>query len=616
MRNVAIIAHVDHGKTTLVDRLLKLAGEAFAGERVMDSNKLEQERGITILAKTTSVQWTHPSGQEYHINIVDTPGHADFGGEVERTLSMVDGVVLVVDASEGPQIQTKFVLSKALAQGLRPIVVLNKVDRATARIREVENEIFDLFVSLGASDAQLDFPILYASAKEGWAVRDPDHPRGDMSPVLEAVVAHVPAPRVDAEAPAAMLVSMLDHDKIFGRILTGRIYAGTFRIGARLIGLTVAGERAEESKVLKMFARRGMERIYVDEAGAGDIISIAGFSKTTVTDTLCDPAVAAPIAAAPIDPPTLSICIGPNDSPLSGKEGKQLTSAMIRERLQKEAESNIAIALSEGPDRDTLEVAGRGELQLGILLENLRREGFEVTLGSPSCETGVSPPKVVFRTGEGGERQEPIEEVHMEVPDEVAGLMIEAMNLRKGEMKDMKPLGNGRTRMEFEVPSRGLIGFQSLFNTMTGGDGVCNRAFARYEAFRGSMDRVRKGVLISMDEGVATTYALDMLQPRGVLFIGPQAKVYSGMIIGEHSRENDLEVNPTKEKKLTNVRSVGHEDMVRLTPPRQISLEYAIGYCNEDEMIEITPQSIRLRKRHLDPNKRKALERARAAQSS
>ncbi len=603
IRNIAIIAHVDHGKTTLVDELLKQSGAFRAGqavaERALDSNDLERERGITILAKCTSVEW-----KGTRINIVDTPGHADFGGEVERILSMVDGVVLLVDAAEGPMPQTKFVTSKALALGLRPIVVLNKVDKPDAEPDRALNEVFDLFAALDADDDQLDFPHLYASGRSGWADEELDGPRHDLSALFGLIVRHVPKPRQIKRAGEdfRMLATTLAADPYLGRILTGRIESGRVRTGQTVQALTRYGERIEQFRVSKILAFRGLSQQTIDEAQSGDIVTLAGMAKATVADTICALAVEESLPAQPIDPPTISVTFGINDSPLAGRDGSKVQSRVIRERLLKEAESNVAIRVTDTPGGEAFEVAGRGELQMGVLIENMRREGFELS---------ISRPQVLFREGDGGETLEPIEEVTIDVDDDYAGSVIEKVTgPRRGEMIEMKPSGAGKTRIVAHVPSRGLIGYHGEFLTDTRGTGVLNRVFHGWAPFRGPIQGRRQGVLISMENGVSVSYALWNLEERGRLFIGAQEQVYQGMIIGENARDNDLEVNPLKGKKLTNIRAAGKDDAVVLTTPVRMSLEEAIAYVDDDELVEVTPKSIRLRKRFLDPHERKRQARA------
>ena len=600
LRNIAIIAHVDHGKTTLVDELLKQSGAFRANqavaERAMDSNDLERERGITILAKATSVEW-----KDTRINIVDTPGHADFGGEVERILSMVDGVVLLVDAAEGPMPQTKFVTSKALALGLRPIVVLNKVDKPDAEPDRALDECFDLFASLGANDDQLEFPHMYASGRSGWADAELDGPRKDLSALFNLVVNHVPAPRQikHQDEPFTMLATTLGSDPFVGRVLTGRVETGTLKVGATVQALSRVGQKIEQFRVTRGQAFRGLAQQDIDEAQAGDIVSLAGMSKATVSDTICALAVDEPLEAQPIDPPTITVTFGINDSPLAGRDGKKVQSRVIRDRLMKEAESNVAIKISDTPSGEAFEVAGRGELQMGVLIENMRREGFELS---------VSRPQVLMREGENGEQLEPIEEVTIDVDDEYSGAVIEKVTgVRKGELAEMKQAGTGKTRIIAHVPSRGLIGYHGEFLTDTRGTGVLNRVFHTWAPHKGAIPGRRAGVLISMEDGVSVAYALWNLEDRGKMFIGAQEKIYQGMIIGEHSRENDLEVNPLKGKKLTNVRASGTDEAVRLTTPITLSLEEAIAYIDNDELVEVTPNSIRLRKRYLDHHERKRM---------
>ena len=602
LRNIAIIAHVDHGKTTLVDELLKQSGtyreNQATTERAMDSNDLERERGITILAKATSVVW-----KDTRINIVDTPGHADFGGEVERILSMVDGVVLLVDAAEGPMPQTKFVTSKALALGLRPIVVLNKVDKPDAEPDRALDECFDLFANLGADDDQLDFPHLYASGRSGWADAELDGPRKDLSALFDLVVRHVPAPAQIARRsePFRMLATTLGSDPFIGRILTGRVESGTLKTGETVKALSRDGSQLESFRVSKVLAFRGLSQQPIDLAEAGDIVSLAGMSKATVADSIVALEVSEALPAQPIDPPTITVTFGINDSPLAGRDGKKVQSRVIRDRLLKEAESNVAIRVTDTPGGEAFEVAGRGELQMGVLIENMRREGFELS---------ISRPQVLFRD-ENGARLEPIEEATIDVDDEYAGAVIEKITgPRKGELVEMKPAGAGKTRIIAHVPSRGLIGYHGEFLTDTRGTGVLNRVFHGWAPYKGAIPGRRAGVLISMENGQSVAYALWNLEERGRLFIGAQADVYEGMIIGEHSRDNDLEVNPLKGKKLTNVRASGTDEAVRLTTPITMTLEQAIAYIDDDELVEVTPNAIRLRKRHLDPHERKRASKA------
>jgi len=594
LRNVAIIAHVDHGKTTLVDQLFRQSGtfrdNQRVEERAMDSNDLEKERGITILAKCTSVEW-----RGTRINIVDTPGHADFGAEVERILSMVDGVILLVDAAEGPMPQTKFVTSKALALGLKPIVVVNKIDRPDARPAQVLDEVFELFLNLDANDEQLDFPTLYASGRAGYAGLADDVRSGDLTPLFETIVSHVPAPDLDPDAEFRMLATLLDRDPFLGRILTGRIESGRLSVNMPIRALDVDGKVVEEGRATKVFAFRGLERVPVERAEAGDIVAIAGLVNATVSNTIADPAVAAPLKARPIDPPTLAMSFSVNDSPFAGREGDKVQSRVIRERLEREAEGNVAIRVTAAADNDSFEVAGRGELQLGVLIETLRREGFELS---------ISRPRVLFRDGPGG-RQEPYETVVVDVDDEYSGTVIDKMALRKAEMTDMRPSGAGKTRLTFSAPSRGLIGYHGEFLSDTRGTGIMNRLFEKYGPYKGPIQGRQNGVLISMEQGKAVAYALNALEDRGVLFVSPGDDLYEGMVIGENAKPQDLEVNPLKSKQLTNFRASGKDEGIRLTPPRRMTLEQAIAYIEDDELVEVTPRHIRIRKRFLDPHERK-----------
>jgi len=604
LRNVAIIAHVDHGKTTLVDQLFRQSGTFRENQRIeeraMDSNDLEKERGITILAKPTSVEWAPPgSSEHFRINIVDTPGHADFGAEVERILSMVDGVILLVDAAEGPMPQTKFVTGKALGLGLRPIVVVNKIDRPDARPDEVLNEVFDLFVALDANDEQLDFPCLYASGRAGYASADPDKRTGDLVELFEVIVGHVPEPAADPEGEFKMIAVLLDRDPFLGRILTGRIESGRLEAGMPIHAIDVDGTVVETGRATKVFAYRGLDRVPEDSAEAGDIVAIAGLTKATVSNTIATPSVTIPIAARKIDPPTLAMSFGVNDSPYAGREGDKVQSRVIRDRLEREAEGNVAIRVTESAGKDAFEVAGRGELQLGVLIETMRREGFELS---------ISRPRVLFQDGPDG-REEPYETVVIDVDDEHAGTVVEKMAQRKGQMTDMRPSGGGKTRITFSAPSRGLIGYHGEFLSDTRGTGIMNRLFEKYGPYAGPIQGRQNGVLISMEQGDAVPYALNALEDRGVLFIEPGEKLYEGMIIGENAKPQDLEVNPLKSKQLTNFRSTGKDDAVRLTPPRRMTLEQAIAYIQDDELVEVTPQSIRLRKRYLDPHERKKASR-------
>ncbi len=600
-RNIAIIAHVDHGKTTLIDAMLHQSGTFKEHQnvetRVMDSNDLEKERGITILAKCTSLMW-----KDNKINVIDTPGHADFGGEVERVLSMADSALLLVDSAEGVMPQTKFVLSKALALGLKPIVLINKIDRSDARPDEVLNEIFDLFVALDANEQQLDFPTLYAVGRDGWCVEDLEKDeRKDLSPLFNLILRHVEPPKFDAKAPFTMLATLLDRSPYFGRMLTGRIYSGTAKNLMSFKAIDLDGNVVEQGRLTKLHVFRGVEKVPVEEAQAGDIVSIAGLEKASVSDTLCDLSVKEPIKSTPIDPPTMSITIGVNDSPLAGMEGSKVTSRMIRDRLFAEDETNVAITVKEAGNNDSFEVGGRGELQLGVLIENMRREGFELS---------VSRPKVLFKKDENGQILEPIEEVVVDVDDEHSGSVVEKLSSRKGDLVEMKPSTGGKTRIIFYVPSRGLIGYQSEFLTDTKGSGVLNRIFHNYMPYKGELVTKRNGALIATDPGEAVAYALFNLQDRGIMFVKPQQKIYAGMIIGENAKQGDLEVNVLKGKQLTNIRASGTDEAIRLTPPRLMTLEDMITYIGDDELVEVTPKSLRLRKKILDSNERKKVKRS------
>ncbi|MBL8560495.1 MAG: translational GTPase TypA [Hyphomonadaceae bacterium] len=605
LRNIAIIAHVDHGKTTLVDQMLAQGGayreKEARQERAMDSNAQERERGITILAKCTSIV----RGDD-RINIIDTPGHADFGGEVERILGMVDGCLLLVDALEGAMPQTKFVLTKALRRGLKPIVVLNKVDRPNARPDQVLNDTFDLFAAIGASDEQLDFPIVYASGKEGWASMTADGERKDLSPLFDVILNHVPEPEPLAriDEPFSMLVTMLDYDKFLGRVLTGRVESGRLKVGETVLSMSRDGKEHERARLSKLLAYRGLDRVPVESVEAGDIVAIAGLANTTVSDTVADISVTTPIPATPIDPPTLAITVTINDSPLSGRDGDKVQSRVIRERLFRHAEGDVAIKITETADKDAYEVAGRGELQLGVLIETLRREGFELS---------ISRPRVLFQTDENGQLLEPIEEVTVDVDDAYAGAVIEKMSIRKAELQDMRPSGGDKTRIVFHAPARGLVGYHGEFMTDTRGAGVMNKVFHGWAPHKGEIAGRRNGGLIANELGEATAFALWNLEERGVLFIDPGEAVYEGMIIGENSRSDDMEVNPMKAKKLSNVRAAGKDEAIRLTPPRRLTLEQAIAWIEDDELVEVTPKAIRVRKRWLDPNERKRREKQKAA---
>ena len=601
LRNIAIIAHVDHGKTTLIDVLLRQSGSFRDNQRVeeraMDSNDIERERGITILAKVTSLVW-----KGTRINIVDTPGHADFGGEVERILSMVDGVVILVDAAEGPMPQTKFVLGKALAQGLRPIVAINKIDRPDERHLEVLEEIFDLFIALEATPAQLDFPVLYGSAKQGWMSEKPEGPKDDMGPLLDKVVAYVKAPEVQ-QGPFRMLVTTIERNPFLGRILTGRIFSGSVKAGDAIHSIGRDGKEVEKGRVSKVLAFRGLERTPVDSADAGDIVAIAGLETSTVADTLAIPSVNDPLPSRPIDPPTLSVTFRINDGPLAGREGDKVQSRVIRDRLLREAEGNVAIKITEGTDNDSFEVAGRGELQLAVLIENMRREGFELTIGRP---------RVLMRE-ENGQKLEPIEEVIIDVDDEHTGIVVQKLTERKGDLVDMRPSGMGRTRLRFHVPTRSLIGYQPELLSDTRGTAIFNRLFYAFEPYKGNLPGRRTGVLISNATGQSVAFALWNLEDRGPMMIDAGVDIYEGMIVGEHTRENDLEVNAVKGKQLTNIRTHSKDEAVRLTTPKKLTLEQSLGYIADDEYVEVTPKSIRLRKIFLDPNDRKRNFRAKAA---
>jgi GTP-binding protein len=595
LRNIAIIAHVDHGKTTLIDSIMKQTGmfrdNQQVDERLMDSGDLEKERGITILAKPTSIMW-----KDVRINIIDTPGHADFGGEVERVLQMADGVILLTDAAEGPMPQTKFVLGKALALGLKPIVIINKIDRPDGRPTEVVDEVFDLFVALDANDEQLDFPILYAAGRDGWCVKELEDERVNLHPLLDVVLDHVQQPQVEHDKPFAMLATLLDSDPYLGRCLIGRVAQGSAKVNDSVKAIGLDGKSIETGRLTKLLTFKGTERVIVNEVQAGDIICIAGLTKTSVADTICEPSVTEPLASTPIDPPTMSVTITVNDSPFGGREGKKVTSTVIRERLLAEAETNVAITFSENDQKDAFEIGGRGELQIGVLIETMRREGFELI---------VSRPRVLYKTDESGSRLEPIEEVIIDVDEEYVSAVVDGMNQRKGSMLDMRAAGAGKTRIIFHAPSRGLIGYQNRFLTETRGTGVMNRLFHSYDSYKGDVSGRKSGALISTDTGTAVAYAIFNLQDRGTMFISHQTPVYQGMIVGEHTRDNDLEINVLKGKQLTNVRASGTDEAVKLVTPRVMSLEQMMAYINEDELLEVTPQSLRLRKKFLDPIERK-----------
>jgi GTP-binding protein len=599
IRNIAIIAHVDHGKTTLIDVLLRQSGafrdNQVVAERIMDSNDLERERGITILAKCTSLVW-----KDVRINIVDTPGHADFGGEVERILNMVDGVVVLVDAAEGPLPQTKFVTGKALKLGLRPIVLVNKCDRPDARAHQVHDEVFDLFAALDANDDQLDFPTLFSSAKQGWAAESLEAERTDMSPLFDLVLSHVPAPKIEEDQSFRMLATTVEANPYLGRVLTGRIRSGSVRPNMTVKALSRDGTTIETGRISRVLAFRGIERQPIESGEAGDIVAIAGLVTATVADTICDLNVTEAFAAQPIDPPTIAMTFSVNDSPLAGTEGDKVTSRVIRARLLREAEGNVALKITETAEKDAFEVAGRGELQLGILIETMRREGFELS---------ISRPRVVYQTDEAGNQLEPIEEVTIDVDEEHSGVVVQKLSERKGELLEMRPSGGDKQRLVMLVPTRGLIGYQGEFMTDTRGTGVMNRIFHDYAPHKGAIASRHTGVLISNAQGEAVAYALWNLEDRGPMLIEPQVRVYQGMIIGEHTRGNDLEVNVLKGKQLTNIRTTSKDEAVRLTPPIQMTLERALTYINDDELVEVTPKTVRLRKRLLDPNERKRLDR-------
>jgi GTP-binding protein len=598
LRNVAIIAHVDHGKTTLVDRLLQQSGSfrenQRVAERAMDSNDLERERGITILAKATSIVW-----KDTRINIVDTPGHADFGGEVERILNMVDGAIVLVDAAEGPLPQTKFVVSKALKIGLRPIVAINKVDRSDARPAVVAGEVFDLFAALDATEEQLDFPVLYGSAKEGWMAASVDGPKESMAPLFDLILQHVAPPKVE-EGPFRLLGTILEANPYLGRIVTGRISSGSIKANQAVKVIDRHGKLVEQGRVSKVLAFRGLERVPIDEGYAGDIVSIAGLPLATVAHTICAPEVTEPLPAQPIDPPTLAMMFRVNDSPLAGTEGDKVTGRMIRDRLLREAEGNVALRVTESDEKDAMEVAGRGELQLGILIETMRREGYELS---------VSRPRVLIEVDATGELKEPIEEVVIDLDEEHSGVVVQKMSERRAELVEMRPSGGGRLRLVFHAPTRGLLGYQGELLTDTRGTAIMNRLFHGYALHKGAIQGRRNGVLISTDAGEAVAYALWNLEDRGPMMVEPGWKVYRGMIVGEHTRGNDLEINVLKGKKLTNIRTTAKDEAVRLTPPIKMTLEKALAYIEDDELVEVTPKSIRLRKKLLDPNDRKREER-------
>ena len=595
LRNIAIIAHVDHGKTTLIDTMMKQSGvfrdNQSVEERLMDTGDLEKERGITILAKPTSINW-----KSHTLNIIDTPGHADFGGEVERVLGMADGVILLVDASEGPMPQTKFVLGKALKQDLRPIVVINKADKQDSRINQVVDEVFDLFVALEASEEQLDFPILYSSGRDGWCVNDLNASRDNLDPLLDLILKYVPQPNVDINKPFAMLASLLDFDPYLGRCLIGKVIQGSVKVNENVKALNLKSIKVENGRLTKLLRFQGTKKIPIDEVFAGDIICIAGLNKASVSDTICNNDIQNAILSTPIDPPSMAITITVNDSEFAGTEGKKVTSTLIRSRLLAEAETNVAVTFTENESKDAFEIGGRGELQLGVLIETMRREGYEVN---------VSRPRVLYKKDVDGSKLEPFEEVTIDVDDEFSSAVIDSMNQRKSELKEMKSGGKGKTRLIFKAPSRGLIGYQNQFLTETKGTGVLNRVFEKYDAFKGEIKGRRNGVLIATERGEAVAFALFNLQSRGSMFVEPKTKVYKGMIVGEHNRDNDLEVNVLKGKKLTNVRASGTDQAVILTPPRKMTLEQMMAYMADDELLEVTPKSLRLRKKILLSHLRK-----------
>ncbi|MDA9620749.1 translational GTPase TypA [Pelagibacteraceae bacterium] len=595
IRNIAIIAHVDHGKTTLIDNILKQSGSfrenQAVDERLMDSGDLEKERGITILAKPTSIIWKNTK-----INIIDTPGHSDFGAEVERVLGMCDGVILLTDAAEGPMPQTKFVLGKALKQGLKPIVVINKIDRSDSRGSEVVDEVFDLFVALEASDEQLDFPILYASGRDGWCAKELEDPRENLHPLLDIVLDYVSPPKVELDKPFAMLVTLLDYDQFLGRCLVGRVEQGSADVNASVHAINLDDKVIEKGRMTKLFRFENNNKIPMDKVHAGDIICIAGLKEASVSDTISDPSVSIPLESTPIDPPTMSITITVNTSPLAGLDGTKVTSTMIRKRLMDEAETNVAITFMENSNKDSFEIGGRGELQLGVLIETMRREGFELS---------VSRPRVIFKEDDKGNKLEPFEDATIDVDEEYSSSVIDSMNKRKAEMLDMRSAGSDKTRIIFRVPSRGLIGYQNAFLTQTKGTGVLNRIFHSYDLHKGQFEGRRTGVLIATETGTAVAFALWKLQDRGPMFIDPQTKVYQGMIVGEHTRDNDLDINVLKGKQLTNVRASGTDEAVTLMTPKKMSLEQMIAYIKEDELLEVTPKNLRLRKRLLIPHERK-----------
>ena len=599
IRNITIIAHVDHGKTTMIDSLMKQSGlfreNEKVEERLMDSGELEKERGITILAKPASIYW-----KDSRINIIDTPGHRDFAAEVERVLSMADGALLLIDSAEGVMPQTKFVLAKALNQGLKPIVIINKLDKANQRADKVLDETFDLFVSLDANEEQLDFPVLYASGRSGWASKDIDGPRENLYPLLDLILDHVSPSKLDLDKPFAMLATLLYADSFLGRSLVGKISQGTARANQQIKAINLDGKQIDAGRLTKIFRYEGTKRVPIEIGEAGDIVIIAGLQNANVADTICDLEVTEPISAIPIDPPTMVIKVTANNSPLAGTEGKKLTSVQIRARLLQEADNNVGIIFSENKNKDTFEISGRGELMLEILLTQMRREGFEMT---------VSPPRVLFRKDENGNKLEPIEEITIDLDDEFSSKVIDSMNKRKGKLIDLKDTGKGKKRLIFHAPTRGLMGYTSKFLTTTKGTGVINRIFYSFDKFEGKIDSRKNGALISMENGKAVAFAIFNLQARGELFVTHNDPVYVGQIVGLNNRSEDLQINVLKGKKLTNMRTQGTDENVVLTPIRKMSIAEQLSILNFDEALEITPKSCRLRKAILDPHERKRLEK-------
>ena len=599
IRNITIIAHVDHGKTTMIDSLMKQSGlfreNEKVEERLMDSGELEKERGITILAKPASIYW-----KDSRINIIDTPGHRDFAAEVERVLSMADGALLLIDSAEGVMPQTKFVLAKALNQGLKPIVIINKLDKANQRADKVLDETFDLFVSLDANEEQLDFPVLYASGRSGWASKDIDGPRENLYPLLDLILDHVSPSKLDLDKPFAMLATLLYADSFLGRSLVGKISQGTARANQQIKAINLDGKQIDAGRLTKIFRYEGTKRVPIEIGEAGDIVIIAGLQNANVADTICDLEVTEPISAIPIDPPTMVIKVTANNSPLAGTEGKKLTSTQIRARLLQEADNNVGIIFSENKNKDTFEISGRGELMLEILLTQMRREGFEMT---------VSPPRVLFRKDENGNKLEPIEEITIDLDDEFSSKVIDSMNKRKGKLIDLKDTGKGKKRLIFHAPTRGLMGYTSKFLTTTKGTGVINRIFHSFDKFEGKIDSRKNGALISMENGKAVAFAIFNLQARGELFVTHNDPVYVGQIVGLNNRSEDLQINVLKGKKLTNMRTQGTDENVVLTPIRKMSIAEQLSILNFDEALEITPKSCRLRKAILDPHERKRLEK-------